>query len=216
MNFTAIKLGAAIAAIATTATMMTSAPAQALTVGGNVNYNPRLALPTTLTVVNEFANNDTPTQGFTNVSSLLVNSLNLKAGSSISGYNANYDQTVGFLSNFTFNNQAARLTLLKGDQVIHNILQVGPIESTSTINVIFSAIIEGLDGTDFARVTGDFSANQTFISGNSSSASFGLNITDVQKVPTPALVPAAIGFGAAMLRKRKGEQDENETAEAKA
>ncbi|MEP0911427.1 PTPA-CTERM sorting domain-containing protein [Leptolyngbya sp. GB1-A1] len=38
----------------------------------------------------------------------------------------------------------------------------------------------------------------------------------IQAVPTPALVPAALGFGAAMLRKRKGEKAEKEAAGVKA
>jgi len=39
---------------------------------------------------------------------------------------------------------------------------------------------------------------------------------DFKAVPTPALVPAALGFGAAMLRKRKGEKAEKEAAGVKA
>ncbi|MBD1849808.1 PTPA-CTERM sorting domain-containing protein [Leptolyngbya sp. ST-U4] len=35
-------------------------------------------------------------------------------------------------------------------------------------------------------------------------------------VPTPALIPAALGFGAAMLRKRKGEKAEKEAVGVKA
>ncbi|NJL23511.1 MAG: PTPA-CTERM sorting domain-containing protein [Leptolyngbyaceae cyanobacterium SM1_3_5] len=219
MNFTALKFGAAIATATAAATLITSTPAQALIVSGNASYDPRLALPTTLTVSNEFANNNDLSQGFTDVSSILVNSLNLNAGSS-SGFpfNANYGQTVGFLSNFQFNGQNARLTLLQGDKVLHTIVNGGSFESTSTVDVVFSAIIEGLDGTDFATATGNFVAGQSFLLGSQVASSFALNINDVQAVPTPALLPAAIGFGAAMLRKRKGEaaEAEQETAEVKA
>jgi hypothetical protein len=40
--------------------------------------------------------------------------------------------------------------------------------------------------------------------------------SDIVAVPTPALLPAALGFGAAMLRKRKGEKAAKETVNAKA
>ncbi|WP_088892298.1 PTPA-CTERM sorting domain-containing protein [Leptolyngbya ohadii] len=211
MNLKLVSSTVTIATAATAVSMAIGTPAQALIVAGSVSYSPLLEFPTTLTVSNEFANNINPGLGFTDVSNILVNSLLLQSGS-LSGapFNANYDTTPAFLSNFKFKGQDAQLTLLPGDQVIHTTGNTESLQFASTTNVIFSGIIEKLDGTDLAKVLGNFGAGETFSMGQRV-ASFRMDVRsvrvldDVEEIPTPALLPAALGFGAAMLRKRKGQ-----------
>ncbi|MEP0911426.1 PTPA-CTERM sorting domain-containing protein [Leptolyngbya sp. GB1-A1] len=75
----------------------------------------------------------------------------------------------------------------------------------------FEALVEGVFNPPGLPGLGELTTQAGALSLRGSSFS-----ADITAVPTPALLPAALGFGAAMLRKRKGEKAEKEAANAKA
>lgn len=183
---------------------VSASPAQALIVGGNPNYSPLDSLPTTLTVAGEFNNGDL-TGGFTSVSNILVNSVNIKAGSLTPGFNASYDATPNFLSNFTYGGVDAVLNLLAGDRVFHTFFTVSPFTSTSTVDFeLIGEIRSAVNGQLLGTAVGGFSAGKSFRGGSPVSSNFSLDIS-ATPIPTPALLPGLIGLGVSVLRKRKKE-----------
>lgn len=216
MNLKLVSSTVTIATAATAVTLMTGTPAQAFLIGGDVIYDPLVGLPATFTVFNEFASiEDSPSSAFSDFDNIEVSSLLLEPTSS-SGFNAKYGNVFGFVSNFKFRGFDARLNLNAGDRVVHLSGNDPTHQFAATTNVEFTGMIEKLDGTDLAQVLGNFGAGETFNIGQRVS-SFRMDIRptrvldDVEVIPTPALLPAALGFGAAVLRKRKGQKVEQET-----
>jgi hypothetical protein len=205
-NFKQACFGVAALAVMTTGTTLTGvSPAQALIIGGDPTYSPLTSLPTTLTVDGEFHNNDL-SGGFTNVSGILVNSVGIKSGSSIVGFNANYDATAAFISNFQYQGVAAVLNLFAGQRVLHTIDTTAPSTFTSTVNFDIDGEIRALVGGQLlGTATGGFSANKSFLDGVQKSSNFSLDI-QATPVPTPAVLPGLLALGAGVLRKRKSKE----------
>jgi hypothetical protein len=220
MNFKMIGLKTVLTAAIVATGVVAAASAEALVIAGKANYSATNTLPTTLSVDNEFNNGDL-TGGFTDVSGLLVNSVEINAGSPISGFNANYGATSAFLSNFKYKDgtgeEDAVLNLLAGNQIIHTIVNpVGPSLLTSTADFNFTGEIRSLSGKLLGTAIGGFSANRNVnAAGRIVTSNFSLDL-DATPVPTPALLPGLLGLGAAALRKRKGEEVEAEAVEAEA
>ncbi len=197
---------AALAVMATGTTLAGISPAQALIVSGKPLYNPTNTLPTTLSVDGEFNNGDLA-GGFTNVSGLLVNSVEIKAGSALGApFNANYGATSAFLSNFQYNGVAAVLNLLPGQKVIQTNTFSGADFLTSTVDfAVVGEIRALLGGALLGNAIGGLSANTTFVGGVLNSSNFSLDIK-ATPVPTPALLPGLLALGAGVLRKRKSQE----------
>lgn len=216
MNFKMIGLKTALTAAIVATGVAAATSAEALVIAGKANYSATNTLPTTLSVDGEFNNGDL-TGGFTDVSGLLVNSVEINAGSPIPGFNANYGATSGFLSNFKYGGQNAVLNLLAGNQIVHTIVNpIGPSLLTSTADFNFTGEIRSLGGSLLGTAIGGFSANRNVnAAGRIVTSNFSLDL-DATPIPTPALVPGLLGLGAAALRKRKGEEVEAEAVEAEA
>jgi hypothetical protein len=196
------SLRAALAATVGTAAFVValSAPAQALIIGGKATYTNSGAMPTDLTVSNEFNNADL-TGGFTNVTGLLVNSVTIVSNSTPpSGFNAKYNFTSAFLSGFQYSGVAAVMNLLPGDLV--NQTNGGGYIATTAFD--FTGEIRSLVGSSLlGTVTGNFSANKS----PKNDSNFSLNL-DATAVPTPALLPGLVGMGIAAVRRQRKQTAE--------
>src|SRR5579883_1798799 len=202
MNFKHMAAGLASATVLAVGSLAGVSPAQALIVGGSPDYSPLTSLPTTLTVIGEFNNGDL-TGGFTNVSGLLVNSIGIKAGSSSPGFNAHYDATTAFLSNFKYLGVDAVLNIFSGDRVLHTIDASLPATFTSTIDFDFTGEIRALiGGTLLGKANGGFSAGKTFFDNVQRSSNFSLDI-QATPVPTPALLPGLLALGAGVRSEER-------------
>lgn len=209
MNFKNIGFGLAATATLIAGAGLAASPVNALTIGGKANFSPLTGQPTVLSVSNEFTDLNL-TGGFTNLTGLQVNTIQLNPGSTDPDplYNANFGSTFNFISSFQYAGQAARINLAGSQQVI---LTQGGTEINgfaSTINVIFQGIIEALDGTDLGTVVGNFSGNQTVKNSQTLASNFSLDLT-ATPVPTPALLPGAVAMGVAALRKKRKQQEED-------
>ena len=181
-------------ASAITASVLTANPAQAVRISGIPIYTPSGALPTTLSVKDQF-NNGVLTGGFTDVSNIKVGELDLLAGSSAgSGFNANYAFRENFISGFTFGGVAAYFDLFAGDTVVHTFI---PGALTFTIAADFAGVIRSDASKEaLAFGFGTFSADATSLSN-----SYSLNLI-AKPIPTPALLPGLVSLGVAALRRK--------------
>jgi len=207
MTLKTFGISAAIAASAVVGVVAVNSPAQALVIGGKADYAPLTSLPTTLTVSDEFNNGDL-SGGFTNVSGIVVNSVTLSAGSSSGApYNANYDNTSAFLSNFQYDGVDAVLDLIAGDRVTHTISMESATSLTSTVDFLFNGVIRAVSGgTVLGTANGGFSANKTVLNGVVTSSNFSLDLK-AAPIPAPALLPGLVAMGVTALRKRKSEAE---------
>jgi|GEM_PF-1747159 len=225
MNFKSIGIGAAIATATAAATLITSAPAQALGLSGLLSIDLAGRVPTVRNTGIDFKN-----EPFT---------LQAAPGSSITGSFAQYAGGTVTIKDLEFspalvnNGPGVNINVGSAANPFLTIQKTGLADLTFTLNKLLDASFSDIGnlgdafGNFDARLEGVFKPsgipNQPGVdsivsfrlSGRSNGGS--IELTPVP-VPTPALVPAALGFGAAMLRKRKGEQAEaeKETAEAKA
>jgi hypothetical protein len=198
MNLKKLAVGAAIAASVVGGSVVASAPAEAATLTPPGNFT--LSGTTSASSLNatQFKLNFTGLSvlssggGFAGITGTSIPSLTLnKTGATTLA------PTLGFISGLT----------LGGDPVSFNLLG-GTLTSSFT------------NATNYT-VGGDFFGN--LVSGNTVLAKGSLAITRSESfnsafvpvasqvaVPTPALLPALLGMGAAALRKRKGEEVEAE------
>ncbi len=204
MDLKTLGVSAAVASAAMVSAVGVVLPAQALRIGGVPNYNPLSSLPTTLEVTGEFNDGDL-TGGFTDVSSILVGQVTIKSGSSIAGFNASYDPTPNFLTNFKYLGVNAVLNLLGGNEVFHTITPIGPRTLVSTVDFNFIGEIRALAGGRLlGKAIGGFSANRTVNGSTTTSSNFSLDLT-ASPIPTPVLLPGLLALGAGVLRKGKDE-----------
>ncbi|NJN57654.1 MAG: PTPA-CTERM sorting domain-containing protein [Leptolyngbyaceae cyanobacterium SL_5_9] len=205
MNLTAIKLGAAIAATATAATLMGGAPAEALVVAGDrLNFAGSAQL-------SDVTVGSNATLSFSDVT-IGTNSTFATFGPKNSTITAN---------NLTLNRTGATAWSLISPKSPEFWLEGLNGHQFALTSFNLTEMIG--DGESFfrARYTGFFTPPETPGLGTlTSQGEFDIEgstfSASLRAVPTPALVPAALGFGAAMLRKRKEEEAGKETAEAKA
>lgn len=207
MNIKQISIKTAVAATVVAGSFLVNSSAQALVVGGTPNYNPLNSLPTILSVNNEFNNGDLA-GGFTNVSNLIVDDLQILAGSSTSGFNANHLAVSNYVTGFEYRGVNAAIDINAGDKVLHTINNLGTGTSfVSTLEFDFTGIIRAANNPNhiLGSTIGGLSANQSVMNGVTSTSNFSLNL-DATAVPTPALLPGLIGMAATALRKKKQKE----------
>jgi hypothetical protein len=207
MNFQSIGIGAAIAA----ATVAVSAPAHAFTVTSLGGQN--LSLEGNVSITRQQSPSNKFNFSFSNIKINENSSSAFTVGDAVNiGQLLNLESgvTVGAIDNFITG------ILLTSNEVV----------DFDVTRLLFKR--EGRDFTldfdgNFVGATGEILGFGSLTTQVARGINPGQTVTrplsgDIVAVPTPALLPAAIGFGAAMLRKRKGEQAEaeKETAEVNA
>jgi hypothetical protein len=170
-----------------------SAPASAWTLGGNINYQD----PATSSPILKFSDvtpTGAPDPGFS-AGSLVVKDLPL----TVTGlFTASNPLISNFISGFSYQGQAASFDLAAGPDTIYFNIPTG----TGTLDFTFNGIIRAVSGgNSLANVTGTFSAAKT-----SSNNDFSMDFA-ATPVPTPALLPVAIGYGLNVIRKRRQGQE---------
>jgi hypothetical protein len=221
MNFTTLKLSGAIAATAIVGSVLTSAPAQAIgvTAGDTLVFNGNVNL-------SNVAVGSTATLDFSTLLPPTSNSARIQLGTTTSTFGS-------LLTTFT----ASSLLLTRTATNTWTLASPAPTPWLSNLSGN-SFLLNSFTLTQDTPATGlfnpgSFSANFTGVfspgttpgtGGLAGIGSLGITINpdgtylaSVKAVPTPALVPAALGFAATLLRKRKGEvKAEQETAGVKA
>jgi hypothetical protein len=217
MNLTAIKLGAAIAATATAATLLGGAPAQALSLSDS-RLTGVLSIDVSGLVRSVESNfvdfgspNTVSSPGTTNLTSLAF---------------ASSTGSFGSISSGTLQDLPIFASFPSGG--INDFITVSDSSGSVQFDLVklfdekLTGNAPGVQGVYTARLRGFFrptdqpnASDIDILNARLTTANNKLTI-ELTPVPTPALVPAAIGFGAAMLRKRKEEEAGKETAEAKA
>ena len=207
MDFKQIGINTAVASTIVAGSLLITTSAQALVVGGTPNYNPLNSLPTTLSVSNEFNDGDL-SGGFTNVTNLVVDDLQIFSGSSTLGFNANHLAVSNYVTGFEYRGVNAAIDVNAGDKVLHTINnQIPGMNFVSTLEFDFTGIIRAANNPNqiLGSVVGGLSANQSVINGITSTSNFSLNL-DATPVPTPALLPGLIGMGITAVRKKKQKE----------
>ncbi|MBD1849809.1 PTPA-CTERM sorting domain-containing protein [Leptolyngbya sp. ST-U4] len=213
MTLKFISFGSAIAAA--TVTVAVSSPAQALNIVGT-----NLSLDGAATIFRETSD----------VYDFSFSGVNITPESSTPPFEVGDEVSITPLNNLS---EAGNLFGPIPNFITGIELTDGEVISFNLSNLLFRVDEDMINGatvaTDFALVF-----NGNFVRTDGTVFGFGAITTqiagplaigqsvirplsgDIRVVPTPALVPAALGFGAAMLRKRKGEKAEKEAANAKA
>lgn len=199
MNLTTLKFGAAIAATTITSSVMVSAPAQAIgvTAGNTLNFA-GLADINVVPVGSNATLSFSPNVVLSGSSSVFGTDVFTPASLTLKRNTATQWSLV--------DSPSAWLTGLEG-----NSFSLTSFILTQDTPLTFSAAFDGFFIPGSTPGTGGVSGLGNFRFGIG-----GAYEGSITAVPTPALVPAALGFGAAMLRKRKGEEAEKKTAGAKA
>lgn len=218
MNLKSISFGSAIAAAAVT--LLSSAPAQAVGLTGRLSINLDGAINSITSTGVDFNNS-----GFT---------LQAPAGGAITGSFAPYIGGTVLLQDLNFgttlvNNveqnlsinlpafitlQQSGLTDLSFDLTQLVAAEIDDIIASTGLPDEFNAELRGIFRP--SGIPNDSSIDQLVVFRLAGGSNGGA--IELTPVPTPALLPAALGFGAALLRKRKGEQaaQEKETVDVKA
>lgn len=232
MNLKSLGFGAAIATATAAATLIGSAPAQALILNGSFEQGTNPGSFSTLNAGSTDIANWTVTQGSIDYigsywqASDGVRSLDMNGFFAQGGIQQTFNTVIGQAYKVAFD-IAGNPDGAPEQKVLSAI--TGGTTQTFTFGPLGTRANMGWEGRSFT-FTAD--ATQTILAflgdptvlpagspfaGNVTAFGPALDNVSVTAVPTPALLPAALGFGAAMLRKRKGEAAEaEETAEVKA
>lgn len=226
MNLNFIGLGAAIAMTATTATMLGSAPAQALSLTGgpltgvlSINRDASVASGTGLVQsvdanFVDFGADNNVGSGFTiGTTNLLQSDFNRSTGS-FAGILSGTIKDLPIFASFPAGGITGFITATDSSGTISfdlvSLVAPNLISNPAGPRGGFQADLRGFfRPSNVPNLPGDLlQARLTTVN--------NVLTIELTPVPTPALVPAALGFGAAMLRKRKGDKAEKEAAGAKA
>ena len=205
MNFKSFALKAAIAATVLTGPTLAVSPAEALTVGSQLDFGWNVSATSDSIDFNLI--NGTPGSqdgvGGEDIGGFLVSN---KTGSFASLPNTFIGLTIGEIKD---------IPSLASFEAINNFLFFG---TNSPFNFNLTSIAySGLGRYDLSGVFADNTQATGWISTqlvDGKVNSYSATIIAGNEIPTPALLPGLIGMGVAVLRKRKAEETEQVEAEA--